>query len=74
MYETRLMTISFPIRLNGYYCEEKKGSYGPQFSKVYSEASRSKPQKAKDLGSFNLPCFINNVCFDKALVDLGASV
>ncbi|GJS52650.1 homeodomain-like protein [Tanacetum coccineum] len=28
----------------------------------------------KDLGSFTLPCFINNVCFDNALVDLGASV
>ncbi|GKE14808.1 hypothetical protein Tco_1422385 [Tanacetum coccineum] len=25
MYETRQMTIPFPSRLNGYYCEEKKG-------------------------------------------------
>ncbi|GJZ90332.1 ribonuclease H-like domain-containing protein [Tanacetum coccineum] len=32
------------------------------------------PQKEKDLESFTLPCFIHNVCFDKALVDLGASV
>ncbi|GJW36132.1 putative reverse transcriptase domain-containing protein [Tanacetum coccineum] len=43
----------------------------------YSEASHinnSIPQKQKDLGSFTLPCFINNVCFDNALVDLGASV
>nr|GEW53161.1 zinc finger, CCHC-type [Tanacetum cinerariifolium] len=30
--------------------------------------------KEKDLGSFTLPCFINNVCFDNALVDLGAIV
>ncbi|GKA10856.1 putative reverse transcriptase domain-containing protein [Tanacetum coccineum] len=30
--------------------------------------------KEKDPGSFTLPCFINNVCFDNALVDLGASV
>ncbi|GJV73934.1 hypothetical protein Tco_1493929 [Tanacetum coccineum] len=30
--------------------------------------------KEKDLGSFTLPCFINNVFFDNALVDLGASV
>ncbi|GJW41690.1 putative reverse transcriptase domain-containing protein [Tanacetum coccineum] len=30
--------------------------------------------KEKDLGSFTLPCFINNVCFYNALVDLGASV
>ncbi|GJT81997.1 hypothetical protein Tco_1056339 [Tanacetum coccineum] len=41
---------------------------------AYSEASQSIPRKEKDLGSFTLPCFINNVCFDKALVDLGRSV
>ncbi|GJX59365.1 hypothetical protein Tco_0290755 [Tanacetum coccineum] len=29
MYETRQMTIPFPSRLNGHYCEEKKRSYGP---------------------------------------------
>ncbi|GKD67323.1 retrovirus-related pol polyprotein from transposon TNT 1-94 [Tanacetum coccineum] len=32
------------------------------------------PQKEKDPGSFTLPCYINNVCFEKALADLGASV
>ncbi|GJZ74163.1 hypothetical protein Tco_0638309 [Tanacetum coccineum] len=32
------------------------------------------PRKEKDTGSFTLPCFINNVFFDNALVDLGASV
>ncbi|GJY41769.1 hypothetical protein Tco_0429039 [Tanacetum coccineum] len=74
MYKTRQMTIPFPSHLNGYYCEERKGSYGPQFSKAYSEASQSIPQKEKDPMSFTLPCFINNVCFDNALVDLGASV
>ncbi|GJX18211.1 putative reverse transcriptase domain-containing protein [Tanacetum coccineum] len=66
-----------PSRLNGYYYEEKKGSYGPQFSEAYSEASHinnSIPRKEKDPGSFTLPCFINNVCFGNALVDLGASV
>nr|GEV60231.1 hypothetical protein [Tanacetum cinerariifolium] len=30
--------------------------------------------KEKDPGSFTLPCFINNVCFNNAFVDLGASV
>ncbi|GJQ98330.1 putative ribonuclease H-like domain-containing protein [Tanacetum coccineum] len=30
--------------------------------------------KEKDPGSFTLPCFINNVCFDNALANLGASV
>ncbi|GJU55786.1 hypothetical protein Tco_1229500 [Tanacetum coccineum] len=77
MYETRQITILFPSHLNGYYCEEKKGSYEPQFSEAYSEdlhINNSIPRKEKDLGSFTLPCFINNVCFDNALVDLGASV
>ncbi|GJU20717.1 hypothetical protein Tco_1154059 [Tanacetum coccineum] len=77
MYETRQTTIPFPSRLNGYYYEEKKGSYGPQFLEAYSEASHinnSIPRKEKDLGSFTLPCFINNVCFGNALVDLGVSV
>ncbi|GKA57133.1 putative reverse transcriptase domain-containing protein [Tanacetum coccineum] len=77
MYESRQATIPFLSRLNGYYCEEKNGSYGPQFLEAYSEASHinnSIPQKEKDPRSFTLPCFINNVCFDNALVDLGASV
>ncbi|GJV48723.1 hypothetical protein Tco_1438935, partial [Tanacetum coccineum] len=58
MYETRQMMISFPSCLNGYYYKEKKGSYGPQFSKAYSEASHinnSIPRKEKDPGSFTLP-------------------
>ncbi|GKD73382.1 retrovirus-related pol polyprotein from transposon TNT 1-94 [Tanacetum coccineum] len=77
MYDTRQTTIPFPSRLNGCYCEEKKGSYGQQFSEAYSEASHinnSIPKKEKDPVSFILPCFINNVCFDNTLVDLGASV
>nr|GEU61315.1 hypothetical protein [Tanacetum cinerariifolium] len=32
------------------------------------------PGKGKDLGSFILPCFINNMSFNKALTNLGASV
>ncbi|GJZ50102.1 hypothetical protein Tco_0604292 [Tanacetum coccineum] len=32
------------------------------------------PLKVKDPESFTLPYAINNVCFDKALADLGASV
>ncbi|GKF47197.1 zinc finger, CCHC-type containing protein, partial [Tanacetum coccineum] len=77
MYETRQTMILFPCRLNGYYCKEKKVSYGPQFFEAYSEASHinnSIPRMEKDPGSFTLPCFINNVCFDNALVDLGANV
>ncbi|GJW76387.1 putative reverse transcriptase domain-containing protein [Tanacetum coccineum] len=77
MYEIRQMMILFPSCLNGFYCDKKKGSYRPQFLEAYSEASHidnSIPRKEKDLGSFTLPCFINNVCFDNALVDLGASI
>ncbi|GJS78709.1 hypothetical protein Tco_0728590 [Tanacetum coccineum] len=77
MYETKQTTISFPSHLNGYHCEEKKGSYGPQFSEAYSEASQinnSIPKKEKDPGSFTLPYFINNFCFNNTLADLGASV
>nr|GFC68661.1 hypothetical protein [Tanacetum cinerariifolium] len=32
------------------------------------------PPKEKDPWSFTLPCYINNICFEKALADLGASV
>ncbi|GJS81634.1 hypothetical protein Tco_0748175 [Tanacetum coccineum] len=34
----------------------------------------SLPLKEKDPGSFTIPCYINNICFEKALADLGASV
>ncbi|GKD77443.1 hypothetical protein Tco_1340064 [Tanacetum coccineum] len=50
MYETRQMMIPFLSRLNGYYCEEKKESCGPQFLKAYSEASHTIPRIEKDLG------------------------
>ncbi|GJR37939.1 hypothetical protein Tco_1213623 [Tanacetum coccineum] len=78
MFEARQTTIPFLSRLNDYYCEEKKGSYGPQFSEAYSYGAshidNSIPRKEKDPRSFTLPCYINNVCFDNALADLGASV
>ncbi|GJU85121.1 hypothetical protein Tco_1292667 [Tanacetum coccineum] len=34
----------------------------------------SLPPKKKDPRSFTVPCYINNICFEKALADLGASV
>nr|GEZ87491.1 hypothetical protein [Tanacetum cinerariifolium] len=64
--------------INDCYCEDKKGSYGPQFLKAYSygvsHINKSIPQKEKDPWSFTLPCYINNICFNNALADLGASV
>ncbi|GKC73406.1 putative reverse transcriptase domain-containing protein [Tanacetum coccineum] len=59
--------------------QERRQSMEDNLSKfmTYSEASHinnSILRKEKDPWSFTLPCFINNVCFDNALVDLGASV
>nr|GEU60864.1 hypothetical protein [Tanacetum cinerariifolium] len=60
---------SYPIHRIGssqYVCKEKKGSYGALHNSI--------PRKKEDPESFTFPCFINNVCFNNALVDLGASV
>ncbi|GJU76523.1 hypothetical protein Tco_1273593 [Tanacetum coccineum] len=58
-------------------CDEKKGSYGLKDLDTYSIGTTlrndSLPKKEKDPGCFTLPCYINNVCFKKALSDLGAS-
>ncbi|GJU41458.1 hypothetical protein Tco_1194415 [Tanacetum coccineum] len=48
--------------------------YAGQEVKILETYDHTLPQKEKDPGSFTLPCFIHNVCFDKASVDLGASV
>nr|GEW47821.1 hypothetical protein [Tanacetum cinerariifolium] len=78
MYKKRQTRISFPRRLNDYYCDEENGKYGPQFIEANScrasHIDNSIPRKEKDPGSFTLPCYINNVCFDNALANLGASV
>ncbi|GJZ06955.1 retrovirus-related pol polyprotein from transposon TNT 1-94 [Tanacetum coccineum] len=54
MFKSRQSTIPFLSRLNDYYREEKKGSYGPQFSEAYSYGAlytdNSIPRKEKDLG------------------------
>ncbi|GJT07929.1 mitochondrial proton/calcium exchanger protein-like protein isoform X1 [Tanacetum coccineum] len=75
LYKSRQMTVPFLSRLDNHYCEEE-GNYGPKFTKAYgaSHINNAIPQKEKDPGSFTLPCFINDFCFDNALVDLGASV
>ncbi|GJX11285.1 mitochondrial proton/calcium exchanger protein-like protein isoform X1 [Tanacetum coccineum] len=45
-----------------------------QMTIPFPTSHNSIPRKEKDPGSFTLPCFINNVCFNNALADLGASV
>ncbi|GJV05558.1 mitochondrial proton/calcium exchanger protein-like protein isoform X1 [Tanacetum coccineum] len=76
LYKSRHTMVPFPIRLDNHYCEEEEGNYGPKFTEAYgaSHINNTIPQKEKDPWSFTLPCFINNVCFDNAFVDLGASV
>ncbi|GJX61774.1 hypothetical protein Tco_0294674 [Tanacetum coccineum] len=76
--EPRPATIPFPSRLYDDYYNEEKGSYGLKDLDAYSIRTTlrndSLPQKEKDLESFTLPYYINNVCFKKNLADLGASV
>ncbi|GJZ71612.1 ribonuclease H-like domain, reverse transcriptase, RNA-dependent DNA polymerase, partial [Tanacetum coccineum] len=71
------MTIPFPSRLYAYDYDEEKGSYGLKDLDAYSIGTTLRNdallQKEKDPGSFTLPCYINNFCFEKALVDLGAN-
>ncbi|GJR99061.1 hypothetical protein Tco_0315570 [Tanacetum coccineum] len=76
LYKSRQMTVPFPSHLDNHYCEEEVGIYGPKFTEAYgaSHINNTIPRKEKDPRSFTLPCYINNVCFDNSLVDLGASV
>ncbi|GJV55934.1 putative reverse transcriptase domain-containing protein [Tanacetum coccineum] len=56
--------------------KKKRGTMDQNSQKAYgaSHINNAIPRKEKDTWSFTLPCFINNTCFDNALVDLGASV
>ncbi|GKC51379.1 hypothetical protein Tco_1074124, partial [Tanacetum coccineum] len=78
LYKSRQMTVPFTSHLGNHYYEEEEeeGNYGPKFTEAYgaSHINDTISRKEKDLGSFTLPCYINNVCFDNALVDLGASI
>ncbi|GJV23577.1 DNA/RNA polymerases superfamily protein [Tanacetum coccineum] len=51
--------------------EEIKATMNEHYSEIIKD---DLPPKEKDLESFTLPCKINDMCFDKALADLGASV
>ncbi|GJR19158.1 hypothetical protein Tco_1370795 [Tanacetum coccineum] len=68
--------LPFPRRLHDYCCDEWKEARELKILETYSirtSLMRTTCSEEKDPGSFTLPCFIHNVCFDKALVDLGAS-
>ncbi|GJS65994.1 ribonuclease H-like domain-containing protein [Tanacetum coccineum] len=64
-------TVPFPRRLQNFSCDDWMEA---QDVKILDAYDHSLPQKEKDSGSFTLPCFISNICFNKALVDLEASV
>ncbi|GKD77898.1 hypothetical protein Tco_1340519, partial [Tanacetum coccineum] len=70
------MTILFTSRL--YHCDDEKGSYRLKENDAYlirtTLRNDALSQKEKDIGSFTLPCYNNNVCFEKSLANLGASV
>ncbi|GKD53585.1 hypothetical protein Tco_1286972, partial [Tanacetum coccineum] len=73
----QVKSISTTIEADSYLIrQEEEGNYGPKFMEAYgaSHINDTIPRKEKDPGSFTLPCYINNVCFDNALIDLGASV
>ncbi|GKB88787.1 hypothetical protein Tco_0961059, partial [Tanacetum coccineum] len=76
LYKSRQMTVPIPSHLDNHCCEEEEGNYGPKFTEAYgaSHINNVIPRKEKDPKSFTLPCFINNNCFDNALVDIRASV
>ncbi|GJY94837.1 hypothetical protein Tco_0511198 [Tanacetum coccineum] len=57
-------TVSFPNRMHGYCCDDWKEA---REVKILEASDHTLPQKEKDPGRFTLPCFIYNVCFDKAL-------
>ncbi|GJR54746.1 hypothetical protein Tco_1405267 [Tanacetum coccineum] len=72
----QVKSISTTIEVDSCPIRQKEGIIWSTME-AYSKASHinnSIPRKEKDPGSFTLPCFINNVCFDNALVELGASV
>ncbi|GJZ32083.1 ribonuclease H-like domain-containing protein [Tanacetum coccineum] len=63
--------VPFLRRLQNYYCDDWRKA---QDVKILEAYDHTLSQKEKDPRSFTLPCFIHNVCFDKAHVDIGASV
>ncbi|GKB18035.1 mitochondrial proton/calcium exchanger protein-like protein isoform X1, partial [Tanacetum coccineum] len=76
LYKSRQTMTHFPSHLDNHYYEEEEGNHGPKFTEAYgaSHINNIIPQKQRDPWSFTLHCFINDVCFDNALVDLGASI
>ncbi|GJS53725.1 hypothetical protein Tco_0627087 [Tanacetum coccineum] len=77
-FDSKKTTLPSPSRLNDDYWDELKETDGEKDLEAhYTNAKplgKAFPQKDKDPRSFTLSCFINHMCFNKALADLGASV
>ncbi|GJR37188.1 hypothetical protein Tco_1212872 [Tanacetum coccineum] len=75
--ESKKMTGRSPSHLNDDHWDKLKETDGEKdMEGHYTNAKpfgKALPRKEKDPRSFTLPCFINNMCFNKALVDLGTS-
>ncbi|GKA43098.1 ribonuclease H-like domain, reverse transcriptase, RNA-dependent DNA polymerase [Tanacetum coccineum] len=75
---TLIRHIPFPSHFYDDCCDKEEGSYELKELDAYSIGTTlldyALPTKKIDLGSFTLPCIINNLCFNKALDDLEASV
>ncbi|GKB69652.1 putative ribonuclease H-like domain-containing protein, partial [Tanacetum coccineum] len=78
IFVPRQATIPFPSHLYDDCYDEENGLYRLKDLDAYSIGTTLRndtlPRKEKEPGSFTLPCYINNVCFRKALANLGASV
>ncbi|GJY21909.1 hypothetical protein Tco_0394475 [Tanacetum coccineum] len=76
LYKLRQTMLPFLSHLEYHYYEDNEENYRPKFAKAYgvSPIKDTIPRKERDPGSFTLPCFFNDFCFDNVLVDLGASV
>ncbi|GJV27920.1 hypothetical protein Tco_1384368 [Tanacetum coccineum] len=70
VFETSDGLAAIQAQLNNLGREIEKA----QDVKILDAYDHTLPQKEKDPRSFTLPCFIYKICFNKALVDLGASV
>nr|GEW83320.1 hypothetical protein [Tanacetum cinerariifolium] len=78
IFKPRQAIVPLPSRLYEECSDERKGSYGLKDLDTYSIGSTlrndSFTKKEKDPRSFTLPCYINNVGFEKTLADLEASI
>ncbi|GKC05820.1 hypothetical protein Tco_0997430 [Tanacetum coccineum] len=63
-------TVPFPRRLQNFGCDDWREAQDVKILEVYDHTL---PQKEKDPRSYTLPCLIHNICFDKALVELGVA-